>query len=251
VHPMKELFSAILYEPIFNGFVALYNLIPDVGVVILIVTLIIRGVMYPLTKKSISSQKSMQDLQPKMEDLKKKHKDNQQLLAQETMKLYKEHKVNPIGSCLPILLQLPIFLALFYVLQNGLANESFDLLYSFVAHPGSINPIGFGIVNLAEPNVFLAILAALAQYWQAKTMQSKRPPKVAGEGGKDESMSAMMNKQMLYFMPFITLVIGMTFPGGLALYWMLSTLSMAIQQEYIFRKKKPTDGGVIEGTIVE
>lgn len=251
---MREIFTTLLFQPLFNGFVGLYNLIPDVGIVILIITVLVKLALHPLTKKSIGAQKSLQDLQPKLEDLKKQHKDNQQVMAQETMKLYKEHKVNPLGSCLPLLVQFPIFIALFYVLRDGLGAEApFHLLYPFVNTPASINPLSLGFVDLGKPNIILAILAAAAQFWQAKTMQSKRPPKVAGEAAKDENLASMMNKQMLYVMPVMTLIIGMQFPGGLALYWFLSTLFMALQQWHMFRGKKDTltKDGVIEGTVVK
>lgn len=249
---MKELFQVILYQPIFNGFVGLYNIIPDIGVVILIVTIIIKLTLYPLTAKSIAAQKSMTDLQPKLEALKKKYKGDQQKIAQETMKLYKENKVNPLGSCLPLLIQLPIFLALYWVLRAGLTTDNFDLLYPFIASPGHINPISLGIIDLAQRSVVLAFLAGGAQFWQAKMMMRKKPPKAAGEGGKDENMMAMMNKQMLYFMPVLTVIIGFQLPGGLTLYWFLSTLLMALQQLFMFKKKKDGgDSGVVEGEVVK
>lgn len=251
---MKELFDLILYQPIFNAFVGLYNLIPDVGIVILILTVLIKLLLYPMTSKSITAQKSLADMQPKVEELKKKYKDDQQTLAQETMKLYKEHKINPFGSCLPLLLQLPIFIALYYVLRDGLANQHFESLYSFVARPEVINTVSLGFVDLGKPQVIIAALAAGAQYWQAKMMQTKRPPKIAGEGAKDESMATMMNKQMLYVLPIMTLLIGLQFPGGLALYWFLSTLLTALQQKLLIKGDKGDkngNGGVIEGTLVK
>lgn len=249
---MQALFQTILYQPIFNAFVGLYNFIPDAGVVILILTLVIKGILYPLTKQSIAAQKSLQDLQPKLEELKKKHKGNQQVIAQETMKLYKEHKVNPFGSCLPLLIQLPIFLALYWVFRGALTSDNFDLLYSFISNPGTINPVSIGLIDLSKANIVLAVLAAAAQFWQAKTASTKRAPKKAGEGAKDENMMAMMNKQMLYFMPAITLIIGFQLPGGVMLYWFLSTLITAVQQRLVFGKGPGTKkGDVIEGDIVE
>ncbi len=250
---MRALFEAILYQPIFNGFVGLYNIIPDVGVVIVIITLVIKVILYPLTKKSIVAQKSLSELQPKLEELKKKYKDDQQKMAQETMKLYAENKVNPLGSCLPILIQLPVFLAIYWVLRAGLENQSFELLYSFVENPGTINTMSLGIMDLAKASVILAILAGAAQYWQAKMMQRKQPPKEAGAGGKDENMMAMMNKQMLYFMPALTVLIGMTLPGGLTLYWFISTLLTAVQQKMmgLGTKEDKKDKDAIEGKIVE
>ena len=237
---MRALFQTVLYEPIFNLFVSLYNIIPDIGIVIILITLLVKLLMYPLTKSSIAAQKSITDLQPKLADLKIKYKDNQQLLAQETMLLYKENKVNPLGSCLPILIQLPIFIAIYWVLQAGLSSQGFDGLYSFVKNPGHINTMSLGFLDLGKTNVVLAILAGLSQFWQAKMMQSKQPPKEAGAGGKDEGMTSMMNKQMLYFMPAITFIIGLKLPGGLSLYWFFSTLLTALQQKIMFHKTTTT-----------
>lgn len=242
---MSGIYQTILYQPIFNGFVGLYNLIPDVGVVILIVTIILKIVTYPLTDKSIKAQRSLSAMQPKLEELKKKYKTDQQTLAQETMKLYKEHKVNPLGSCLPILIQLPIFIALYQVLRDGLAGKDFSLLYSFVDNPGTINAMSLGFLDLVKPNIILAVLAGASQFLQAKTMMRKRPPKAAGEGSKDEDMMAMMNKQMLYVMPVLTVIIGLKLPGGLSLYWFLSTILTALQQYWVAKKEKDNDGVVV------
>src|SRR3989338_539070 len=132
---MKALFNLIIHQPIFNAFVGLYNIIPDVGVVILIITVIIKLILYPLTSSSIKAQKSLAELQPKLDALKKDCKDNKQQLAQETMKLYKEHKVNPLGSCLPLLIQLPIFLAFYLFLHSALKSSGFGTLYPFVQNP--------------------------------------------------------------------------------------------------------------------
>jgi YidC/Oxa1 family membrane protein insertase len=253
---MAELFRTILYEPIFNIFVGLYNVIPDVGIVILVITIVIKLALYPLMTKSIKAQKSLTDLQPKLNDLKEKYKGDQQKIAQETMLLYKEHKVNPLGSCLPILIQLPIFLALYWVLRDGFGEVDFESLYSFVQNPGTINPISLGIIDLGKASIVLALAAGAAQFWQAKSMSRKRPPKAAGKGGKDEGMMAMMNKQMLYFMPVLTVFISLQLPGGVALYWFLSTLTTAMQQVFLFKKdegggkKGGGDSEVIEGKVV-
>lgn len=246
---MKALFELLLFQPIFNTFVGLYNVIPDVGIVIAIITVLLKVVTYPLTSSSLKAQKSLTELQPKMKEIKEKYKGDQQKTAQATMELYKEHKVNPFGSCVPLLVQLPIFLALYWVLRAAFDNPDFALLYSFIPSPGSINPVSLGFINLGELSIILAALAGGAQYWQAKLMYKRRAPKAAGDGAKDENMMALMNKQMLYFMPFFTFLISLSFPAGLALYWFLSTLLTALQHVYLFRDtKKPN---VIEGKIVE
>lgn len=249
---MAGLFETFLYQPIFNIFVGLYNVVPDVGVVIFVITLVIKLALHPMMTKSLKAQKALQELQPQLEKIKKEHKGDQQRMAQETMKIYSENKVSPFGSCLPMLIQLPIFIALYYMLRDTFMSPKFELLYTFIPNPEVINPISLGIFDLSQRSIVLAVLAALTQYFSAKLMQTKRAPKEAGEGGKDESMAAMMNKQMLYFMPFLTLIIGLSFPGGLTLYWFLSTLFMFLQQLWLFKKDKPEDGkGVVEGELVK
>ncbi|OGH74010.1 MAG: hypothetical protein A3G00_02210, partial [Candidatus Magasanikbacteria bacterium RIFCSPLOWO2_12_FULL_43_12] len=199
---------------------------------------LIKLALYPLTASSIKSQKALTDLQPKLDVIKKEFKDDKQRLAQETMKLYKENKVNPMASCLPLLIQLPILIALYYVLQRGLTATNFDTLYSFVKSPDQINTISVGLVDLKNSNIILAVLAGAAQFWQAKMMMRKKAPKEAGEGAKDENMMSMMNKQMLYMMPIMTVFIGMKLPGGLTLYWLLSTVLTVAQQAVVFKHQK-------------
>ncbi len=252
------LFHVALYQPMFNIFVGLYNILPghDVGVVIFIITLAVRALVYPLTSSSIKAQRSMQELQPKLEAIKAQYKEDKQAQAQATMELYKNNKVNPLTSCLPLLIQLPILIALYLVLRDGLASKDIAAsLYPFVHNPGTINPVSLGVFNLSTPSIVLSVLAGFAQFLQARGLMRKSPPKAAGVGGKDEDMMAMMNKQMLYVMPVLTAIIGVRLPAGLTLYWCVSTGLMALQQ-YILTKggNKPTTPSsqppVIEGQIV-
>jgi len=236
---MTELYQIIFYQPILNLLVFFYNIVPghDIGVAILLLTVLIRLVLYPLNSQSIRSQKALQSLQPKIDELKKKYKDNKQEQGRAMMELYKAEKVNPFSSCLPLLIQLPFLIAVFQVFRDGLGNGSLDLVYSFISRPETISPISLGLVDLSVRSIPLALLAGLAQFWQAKMMSTKRPPKKI-PGSKDEDMMAIMNKQMIYFMPAITVFFGLTFPGGLTLYWFLTTLLTALQQLYMFRKKE-------------
>jgi YidC/Oxa1 family membrane protein insertase len=250
---MSGIFNTTLYQPIFNIFVLLYNFIPghDVGVVILVITVLVRLALYPLTGSSIKSQRALQELQPKMAAIKKQFADDKQKQTQAIMELYKTNKVNPITSCLPMLIQLPILIALYMVLQDGLNSKNLtDSLYTFVTNPGAINQISLRVFNMANPNYVLAILAGAAQYWQAKTLSRKNPPKEAGDGSKDEAMMSMMNKQMLYFMPVMTIIIGLRLPAGLTLYWFFSTVFMAIQQIWQFKKSK-INNNVVEGEVIK
>src|SRR3989344_4707493 len=196
---MKELYTLLLYQPIFNALVFIYNIIPghDIGIAIVLLTVIIKIVLNPLTAKSLRSQRALQKIQPKIQELQQKHKHQKDVLSQELMKLYKEEKVNPFSSCLPILIQLPFLIAVFSVFRNGLTDpESLKMLYPLVHNTGSINSFSFGIIDLAQTkNIVLSILAGLTQFWQGKMLVQKKPlMNVAGS--KDESMTAAMNMQM-------------------------------------------------------
>ena len=235
---MSQIFHVIFYQPILNLLVFLYNIIPghDIGLAIIAMTIIIKLILLPLSKQSIKSQKSLQNLQPKIDEIKKKYVNSKEEQGRAMMQLYKQEKVNPFSSCLPLLIQLPFLWAVFIVFKQGLSNQAFTNIYSFISQPGVINPVSLGLVDLSKPNIVLAILAGAAQFWQAKMMVTKRP-EVKGEGSKDEDMMAIMNKQMIYMMPILTVVIGMTFPGGLALYWLVTTVLTALQQLYLFKQK--------------
>jgi YidC/Oxa1 family membrane protein insertase len=251
---MGNLFTTIFYQPILNLLVFLYNTVSfqDLGIAIILLTILIKLILWPLGQQSIKSQKSLQDLQPKIEDLKKKYVGDKVGLSQATMALYKEHKINPFSSCLPLLVQLPFLFAVYQVFRDGLGNK-LDLVYPFIYKPEIINSISFGFLDLGKPNVYLAVLAGLAQFWQAKMMMAKTPT-VKTEGAKDENMAAIMSKQMLYFMPAITIFIGISLPGGLTLYWFVITVLTALQQLFIFRKKKDTTTNKnlpIEGEIIK
>jgi len=236
---MSQIFNAIFYQPILNLLVFLYNIVPghDIGIAIILMTVVIKLILLPLSKQSIKSQKALQELQPKINEIKKKYADKKEEQGRAMMELYKQEKVNPFSSCLPLLIQLPFLWAVFMVFRAGLSGKSLDLVYSFIYQPEFINTMSFGFIDLSKPNVVLAILAGLAQFWQAKMMTTKRP-EVKSEGAKDENMMAIMNKQMLYMMPALTVFIGLSFPGGLALYWLVTTLLTALQQLYLFKKKE-------------
>lgn len=251
---MGNIFTVIFYQPILNLLVFLYNTISfqDLGVAIILLTVVIKLILWPLGQKSIKSQKELQDLQPKIEALKKTYATDKVGLSQATMALYKDNKINPFSSCLPILLQFPFLIAVYQVFRDGL-NSKLDLVYPFITRPEVINSISFGFLDLNKPSVYIAILAGAAQFWQAKMMMTKSPV-VKTEGSKDEGMAAIMNKQMLYFMPAITIFIGISLPGGLTFYWFILTVLTALQQLVVFKKKdKPgeTNNKMIEGEIVK
>lgn len=249
---MTALYTTLIYQPLYNALIWFYNILPnhDIGLAIIAITILIRLILYPLTQSSLKSQRALQTLQPKIKDLQERFKNDKETLAKEMMLLYKLEKVHPLSSCLPLLLQLPVLFAVYHVFQRGISSEGFNLLYSFVQNPGSINHISFGFLDVTKSAWYLAVAAGVAQFFQTKMMIQTQPPKVVAkaEASKDEAMMAAMNKQMMYMMPIMTIVIAWNLPSGLALYWFLSTLLMFLQQIIIFRSKKPTEIEIIRDT---
>lgn len=235
---MIWLYNTFLYEPLFNLLVFIYNIVPgnDIGLAIIVLTILIKVILFPLSAKALKSQKSLQDLQPKMENLKKQYKDDKEKLGQEMMKLYKGNKVNPLSSCFPLIIQFPFLIAVYQVFRTGLASQSLDMLYPFISNPGSINPFSFGIIDLGKASIILAVLAGIAQYIQTSMLSTKKAPQKVKDGKKDENITADINKSMKYFMPFLTILIGASLPGGLTLYWLLTTVLTVVQQKFIFKK---------------
>jgi YidC/Oxa1 family membrane protein insertase len=237
------LFNTIFYQPLFNLLVWFYNVIPghDIGVAIVLLTILIKFILYPFSLQAIRAQKALAELQPKMDELKVKYKGQKEEMSKAMMNLYKENKVNPLSSCFPVLIQLPFLIAVYRVFIHGLSSQGLENLYSFISNPGYINAVSMGFLDLSKPNIILAILAGAAQFWQAKMMPRAKPV-IKTPGSKDEGMAAMMNKQMMYFMPVITVFIGATLPGGLTFYWFLTTLLTAVQQYFYFKKDKKIEG---------
>lgn len=237
---MFQLFHLILYQPIFNLLVFLYNVVPghDLGVSIILLTVLLKLLLYPIAARSIRIQFEMQRLQPQIAALQQQFKGQKEQLSRELMALYQREKVNPFSSCLPLLIQLPFLIAIYRVFIDGLKAGPVEGLYSLVANPGPLNPVAFGFLNLADArNWALAALAGAAQYWQAKMLQTSKPV-VHGAGAKDEAMAAAMSKQMVYMMPVMTVFISASLPAGLALYWLATTL-LSVGQQYLLMRAKP------------
>jgi YidC/Oxa1 family membrane protein insertase len=227
-----NIFSLIFYQPIFNLLIYLYNVIPgrDLGVAIIALTLIIRLLLYWPSKKAIVSQKELAGLQPEIDELKEKYRDDKDKMGPAMMELYKKKKINPFSSCLPLLIQLPFLFAIYRVFYDGLTKpDAMSALYSFVANPGSLNTMAFGFFDLAKKSIWLAVLAGLAQFWQSKMMTNKK---------KQSGMAGAMGSQMLYLMPIFTIIIGAQFPAGLTFYWLLTTLFSIVQQYIVFKTRK-------------
>ncbi len=231
---MSALFQEILYRPLFNLLIGIYNHVPghDLGLAIIILTIFIRILFIPLSIKSLRSQRAIANIQPHLQELQGKHKEDKQALAQATMALYKEHKVNPLSGCLPILIQLPVLWTLYRVFINGVKAEHLEGLYGFVHDPGLLNHVGLGFLDLAKHNPYLAVLAGLLQGIQAWLMAKLQKPAV----GAADNPALKMTQQMVYIFPVMITVISWSLPAGLVLYWVTTTAFSIFEQLYIRKR---------------
>lgn len=232
---MIAFFKTVLYNPLYNILIFLAWLIPghSIGWAIIILTIIIRILLLPSSLKSSRAQVKMQALQPEMSRIKKEIKDQQEQ-GKALMALYKKEGVSPLGSCLPLLIQMPIIIVLYQVFRDGINESKFSLLYSFVPHPEKINSIFFGL-DLSKPDLWLLpILAGLSQFALSYLMIPKNVKKKSAtkeDGGIDPMQ--MANKQMVYFFPIITVIFARSMPSAIAIYWIVTTVFGIAQQLYV------------------
>ncbi|HEY5621500.1 MAG TPA: membrane protein insertase YidC, partial [Pontiella sp.] len=204
-----------------------YGLIPNYGLAIILLTLLIRILFWPLTHKSTESMKRMQELQPEIKALQEKYKKEPQRLQQETMKLYKEKKVNPMGGCLPMFVQIPVFIALFTVLRNAIELRFSGFLW--IADLSQPENLFAGSVPFVGALNILPIVMSLSMIWQQKLSS----PATAATPEQQQQQ-----KMMMIMMPIMMLFFFYTMPSGLVLYWTTSNLLMIAQTGLRNLKKK-------------
>jgi YidC/Oxa1 family membrane protein insertase len=228
-----DVWYLIIGNPVLNVLVALSHILGDsFGLAIIALTVIIRLILWPLTKRQLNSTKALQEMQPKIQELQKKYGKNQQKLQQEMMKLYKEAGVNPLGCLWPMLVQFPIWIALYQAIMRALATTPENLLdlsqrlysWNIVSQAIPLNS-KFLWLNLGQPDPYwiLAIIVGGTMWVQQKMTQA---PAV---DPRQESTSRMMTLMMPLMFGFLTLM----FPSGLALYWAVSNIIGIITQYFV------------------
>lgn len=233
-------FNALLYQPLLNVLVLLYQFFPgrDFGIAIIVLTILIKMLFYPLAAQAIKSQKDLAGLQPKIQEIQGNYKNDKEKQAKEIMALYRKEKINPFSGCLPLLIQLPILIGLFQVFMRGFGPEQMIYLYDFTPNPGQINLSFLGFLNLAEPNLLLAVLSGVCQFFQTKMLTP--PQKAEGKQTPNSKkgrpdFSGMLQKQMLYFLPVFTVFILWRLPSAIGLYWLVTSLFSIVQQRFIIK----------------
>jgi len=265
---LTTLWETLLYQPLVNGLILSYNLLGhNLGWAIIGITVFLRILLFPLTLPGLKTSQKMREIQPELEKLKKKLGQDKQAMAQAQLKLYRKHGANPAAGCLPMIVQIIILIALFRVFNQVLSADGEtitklnSLLYSWLQLPAEtvfntkfyyleltrpdLIPLPFsldlGFFKLDKiPGLFL-LGAAAVQFLSSKLMmpQAKEAEKAAQKTPqKKDDMASQMQKQMLFMMPAMTILIGFTFPSGLILYWFTFSLVMIVQQLLVKRNKK-------------
>jgi YidC/Oxa1 family membrane protein insertase len=214
---MSNLFHAYIYDPVFTVLVWIYQTVPphDLGISIILLTFAVRVILLPLFWKSAKDQSILQMLQPRVKEIQENHKGDREAQGRALMALYKEHRVNPLSGIFFLILQLPVFIALFQIFTRELGNAAFDS-HTFL-----------GLMNLDEKSIVVALLAAGLQYVQARLM----PQGKGSEGGS----AKMMKLFGLVAGPAITLIILTSLPSALGLYWVASTI-FSIGQQFVINR---------------
>jgi len=230
-----KIFDLLLYQPLFNFLVLLYVYLPghDFGVAIIILTLVIRLILHPSSVKATRTQKIMQEIQPKIQEIQKKYKDDKEKQAKETMEIYKQAKINPFGGLLSTFIQLPLLIALYRVFWRGFQPGELANLYTFIPNPGLISASFLGIIDLSKPNMILAILAGILQFIQTRNML----PGAKKTAAQSPAFARTMQKQMVYFFPFLTIIILLRLPSALGLYWVVGSLFLIVEQRIVSKKQ--------------
>lgn len=233
---LKSITKAILYQPLYNALIFLVWLVPgdNVGLAIILLTLLVRIALYPMNAGMIRSQRSLQSLQPEIDRIRSEYKQDQAAQSKALMELYAERKINPFGSCFGLIVQLPILWILYKVFTVGLDTSRFALLYAFTPRPESLMTTFVGI-DLHNPSLMLGVVAGLAQFVQSRQLTATQPKRTK-DPAKPVDPQALISQQMLYLFPVMTVIISLQLPSALALYWITTTLAMVAQQWYMHRQ---------------
>jgi YidC/Oxa1 family membrane protein insertase len=245
---MSNIYHQIVFLPLYNGLVGILNVIPgiDLGLAVVIFTIIIKVILFPLSKSSIITQAKMKEIEPEVNKIKVQYKDDRQLQASKTMELYKEKNIHPFAGVGLLFIQLPILLALISVFYKIIPTIDASMLYSFVSVP-IIKTHFLGFIDLTQKSIILSLITAAIQFLQMHyslaSRQQKATPQTSG-ATLPTDFARSMNTQMKFMLPILAFVstywlIPSRFPQAaaiIAIYWSVSSLC-TLAQELVIRKK--------------
>lgn len=240
---LSLIWNNILVTPILNALVAFYTYTGNLGISIIALTVVIRALLIPVVNPSMKSMKKQRDLQPELDKIKKKFKNDKQKQAQEQMALFKKHGINPGAGCLSQVLMLVVLIALFNVIRlfavDGDITKINERLYmdNFKLNPEQTVETSFLWMDLSSPDPYfiLAVLSGILQFIASKMMMPavEKAEKAAKKTEpKSDDVAVMMQQQTLYFMPIMSVIIGVTLPAGVVLYIVTTSVFMVVQNYF-------------------
>lgn len=235
---ISDVFHTTIYTPLYNGLIILLNLGTwmDVGIAVIVLTILVKTALFPLSLKAARTQRIMKELEAPMKEIKEKYKDNREEQGRKLLDLYRDNNVNPFSSFLVLFIQLPVILGLYFVfLKGGLPNVDMDLLYSFVPKPQEISMFFLGLVDMASKNIPLAILAGVTQHFQARYALPPTEPRKENASFQ-EDFARSLQVQMKYVLPVVIVFVAYVASAAVALYWITSNI-FAIGQELHVKKR--------------
>jgi YidC/Oxa1 family membrane protein insertase len=239
----SSIWHTFFFDPIYNSLIFFVDVVRggDVGLAIIFTVILVKVVLLPLSLKAARTQLLMNELAPKMEEIKKMYKDNREEQARRTLELFQKFKVNPFTSILLLFIQIPIVIALYFSVASGggvkLPDINTALLYSFIPSPETVSMLFLGVMDITAKSISLAFLAGVTQYIHTHLSMPKLAPRdpKADPSFKDD-FNRSLQLQMRYVMPIIIFVAAYTISAAIALYFTISNL-MSIFQEYVVRRK--------------
>lgn len=233
---MNDLFISLVYVPIYNLLVFLVDVFPngDLGIAVIVVTLVVKFILMPLSLAAVKTQKAMRRIEPELKELREKYKEDKETQAKELFALYKKHNVKPFASILMLFIQIPIVLGLYLVCKDVALDPIYTtILYSFVPVPEVMETLFLGFFSVASSSVGLAILAGITQYAYAAYAIPVPEKSTQATASMQEEFGRMMAMQARFMFPFLIALFSLT-SGALALYFAASNLFM-VGQEFIAR----------------
>jgi YidC/Oxa1 family membrane protein insertase len=237
------IWHTIFFDPIYNSLVFFIDVVRggDVGIAIILTVILVKLILLPVSLKAARTQLLMNEMSPKMEEIKKQYKDNREEQARKTLELFQKYKVNPFSSILLLFIQIPIVIALYFAVYKGggvpLPDINTALLYSFIPTPESVSMFFVGMMDITEKSIILAFLAGLTQFIHTKlSMPVLKPRDPNAEASFKDDFNRSLQLQMRYVMPVIIFIAAYTISAAIALYFTISNL-MSIGQEYVVRHK--------------
>ncbi len=236
---IQYFFKPVFYVPLYNALAFIIAHIPnaDLGIAVIILTIIVKLVIFPVNVSAIKTQAKLKELEPELAIIKEKYSKDREALAKETMEVYKKNKINPFGSLLPVLIQFPIIISLYAIFRSsGLPVINQGLLYPFIHSPILANVIFLNIVDVAKKSLILAVVVAITQYVQVH-FSIPAIKKIEGqEPSFKNDLARSMNIQMRFILPLFTAYIAYITSGAVALYFVTNNF-FAIGQEIYVRRK--------------